>query len=120
MVMTMASTDTAAWAELFGSYPVDVLAMLVHSLMEFTDMRVDSIWKEPSFIMVVVAVYWARDIFIVTATKVFNTSVLGLIFSPLIQETDLQSAPLLYFVLAVQPRITILAFALITVLRTYR
>lgn len=88
--------------------------------MDFADIRADSIWKEPSFTMAVAAVYWAHDVFmLLQLPKVCKTTVLSSdIFYAPIEETvrstkpALQSAPLLYLVLAVQPFITIVAFAL--------
>lgn len=114
------STHTSTWAQLFSPYPVDALPILVHSLMDVADIRADSIWRDPSFTMAVAAVYWARDVFmLLQLPKVLNTTVLSpdIFYAPM-QETvrstkpALQSAPLLYLVLAVQPLITIVAFAL--------
>lgn len=114
------STHTSTWAQPFSPYSVDALPILVHSLMDFADIRADSIWRDPSFTMAFVAVYWARDVFmLLQLPKVFNTTVLSsdIFYAPMhetVRSTKpaLQSAPLLYVVLAVQPLITIVAFAL--------
>ncbi|KAI5456784.1 hypothetical protein BGZ63DRAFT_428888 [Mariannaea sp. PMI_226] len=107
-------------AELFSPYPLDALPVLVHSLMDFADTRADSIWKEASYAIAVAAMYWARGAYmLLQLPKIQQAPLIGgdITYSPMQEsivstKAAFQSTPVLYFVLAIQPCITLVAFFL--------
>ncbi len=111
------------WASQFSPFPLDALPILVHSLNAFPDTRADSPWKVPSYTMAVAAMYWARGAFMLLAMQdTLNSTITSpdIIYPPMQESVTstraaLDPAPLLYFVLAIQPFITVVA-ALLNIL----
>lgn len=109
-----------AHSDQFSPYPLDVLPILVHSLQDFADVRAGSPWKVPSYTMAVVASYWARGAYmdVIYENEGVTDIIQDTIYPPTPSESihstrsALRPDPWLYFILAVQPFLTVVALLL--------
>jgi hypothetical protein len=106
---TPVDSSILQWANM-GPFPYDTLPSMAHTYGYYASSDTDSVWLRATYAVSLVTMYWARSHFMLSGD--LNTPHA---YAPMDEvivsvRSSLRTGSLLYFVLAVQPVLTVLGF----------